>query len=364
LKNGKILFKINRKENMKISKIPGLGRFGHYIDDIDLNHIDDSQWEEIGKLHLQGLVTVIRGNALDPVTYYQLMKKWGNPRSSLPLTFYLKYGHSLKHLIAHNLLDDADKHHLKLVRSWRPNKQCPGMIRVTGKKNAQGNPLGVFNDGELLWHSNESADPAFTPGVSLMGYESMTGSCTGFVTTPDWFELQTESFRSELRELITVNNSGLRNIQHGQIENQLKVYRDNNCPEPNAEMPLVIQSPGGIEGLHLTVRSFDYFKGMSKDASAKLFDKIVSGVMDKKYMYEHWYKSDTDLLIFDNSITLHNRKIENDGTAPNRVGLRIQFDYDKLVSEYQPYYQQEFNISRQHRMELISESIKGLYSPL
>ena len=46
---------------MKISKIPGLGRFGHYIDDLDLNTVSDEQWHEIGQLHLKGLVTVIRG---------------------------------------------------------------------------------------------------------------------------------------------------------------------------------------------------------------------------------------------------------------------------------------------------------------
>jgi hypothetical protein len=46
---------------MKVSKIPGLGRFGVFIDNIDLNSITEDEWMEIGKIHLESLVTIIRG---------------------------------------------------------------------------------------------------------------------------------------------------------------------------------------------------------------------------------------------------------------------------------------------------------------
>ena len=35
---------------MKISNINGLGSFGIYIDDVDLNNITDEEWKEDGKL--------------------------------------------------------------------------------------------------------------------------------------------------------------------------------------------------------------------------------------------------------------------------------------------------------------------------
>ena len=47
-------------DKMKISKIPGLGRFGIFIDDVDFTTITNEEWMEIGKLHLQNLVTIIR----------------------------------------------------------------------------------------------------------------------------------------------------------------------------------------------------------------------------------------------------------------------------------------------------------------
>ena len=70
------------------------------------------------------------------------------------------------------------------------------------------------------------------------------------------------------------------------------------CPIPNGEIPLIITSPGGIEGVHLPAVSFDYFKGMSKEASKKLYDQIWSEIITDKNIYEHWYKNDKDILIF------------------------------------------------------------------
>ena len=45
---------------MKISKIPGLGNYGVYVDDVDFNHNTDEEWMEIGQLYLKNLVVIIR----------------------------------------------------------------------------------------------------------------------------------------------------------------------------------------------------------------------------------------------------------------------------------------------------------------
>ena len=345
---------------MKISKIPGLGSYGHYIDDVNLTEISDDEWREIGRLHLKGLVTVIRGNNLDHVTYYDLMKKWGTPRHNRPLNFYLKYGKPIKQLVMENLLDDGDRNELRLGRLWQIDKRRPGMIRVTGLRNAKDEPLGVFDNGELKWHSNECSDPAFTPGVSLMGWESMIGSCTGFAITADWFQRQTESFKSELRELITINNYRALSLNPILKEEQEQFYKNNMCPIPNGEIPLIIKSPGGIEGVHLPATTFDGFKNMPRDQAFALYERITREILSPEYIYEHWYQNDKDILIFDNSITLHNRRIENDGILPNRVALRIQFDYDRLVNQYQPFLQDIYNIQRDERMTLMSKAVEGL----
>ena len=345
---------------MKITKIPGLGRVGVFIDDVDLKNISKEEWIEIGKIHLESLVTIIRGNDLDYATYYDLIMKWGPSRFSRPLNFYLKYGKPIKELVMNNLLDEEDKNELRLGRLWQPDKRRPGMIRVTGKRNAQGDSLGVFSNGELYWHSNECSDPAFTPGVTLMGWENMIGSCTGFCTTVDWWEKQTESVKSELRELISVNNYNPGSFQANEEPDQQQFYKNNQSPIPNGEIPLIIHSPGGIEGVHLPATTFQHFKGMSKEDSKKLYDHIWNGVMAEEYRYDHWYKSDKDILCFDNSITLHNRRVENEEVSRNRVGLRVQYDYTNLVSEYNPFRQEEFNVQRHNRIALMKKATEGM----
>ena len=354
---------------MKVTKIPGLGRFGVFIDDLDLNHITDEEWMEVGKLHLESLVTIIRGNKLDHLEYYNLMMKWADTRWTIPLQLYRKYGKPVKELFSKRLLDKDDLRDMLDFKRGDVDKKCPGMVRVTGKKNNKGKLIGVFGDGELYWHSDECSDLAFTPGVSLMGVENMIGSSTGFCTTVDWYEKQSESFRSELDEMILINKFRTTNTDFDD-QNKLDmkkydetqktfyhIYHKNQCPIDNSEFPLVIRSPGGIKGLHYSIGIVDCIKGMSKSDSNKLLTKISKELFTENYIYDHKYQSDTDILLFDNSITLHNRSIEN-GRAPNRLAYRIQFDYDKLTGEeYQPFLQKEFQ-------ELRNESMKDLHTAM
>jgi alpha-ketoglutarate-dependent taurine dioxygenase len=348
---------------MKITKIPGLGRFGVFIDDIDLNNISDEEWMEIGKIHLESLVTIIRGNKLDHLTYYNLMMKWGDNRWTRPLQLYRKYGKPIKELFSERLLDSNDMRDMTNYKRWAVDKRCPGMIRITPKKNERGKSIGIFGDGELYWHSNESGDIAFTPGVSLMGVENMIGSSTGFCVTADWYEKQSDSFKSELNEMILVHNFRTKHREYDDKnrlslesmmeydDTQQSFYHKNQCPEDNTEMPLVIKSPGDIVGLHYSLPTIDYIKGMSRGESGKFLKRISEEIFVEEYIYEHKYQSDNDILLFDNSITLHNRSIEN-GLAPERMGYRIQFDYDKLVGkQYNPFFQEEFKTLREESIQ-------------
>jgi len=337
---------------MKITKIPGLGRFGHFIDDVDLNTISDEEWMEIGNLHLQGLVTIIRGNTLDYPRYNELMLKWGTPRFPRPVNLYLKYGKPLKELIFNNELNAEEMESVQNARRWLIDKHMQ-LVRVTPKKNRRGQSIGIFGDGELNWHSNACSDVSFAPGVSLMGWENFVGSATGFCTTTDYYESLSESFRSELDEMVVVHNYHEKGV-HPEVEpDQEAFYKENQCPEPDMKVPLVITSPGGVKGIHLGITTLDYIEGMSREESTKIFETIKKGIFVPEYMYDHWYKGDRDLMIFDNSITLHRRLIEPaKGRLPDRVGLRLQFDYDKLAGEYLPFAQDEYNQERKHRVDL------------
>ena len=196
---------------MKISKIPGLGRFGHFIDDLDFSSLTEEQWMEIGHFHLQGLVTIIRNTNITPMEYERRMFKWGTSRHLTSYRIQKKYNIDCTSKLIGKTeingfpIDIKDQDWIKASQKLLAHEEVgyhTSLIRVTGKKDHEGTPLGMFAEGELLWHSNESGNLVFTPGVSLLGVEGVIGSATGFVTTPDWYEEQSESFRSELDEMI------------------------------------------------------------------------------------------------------------------------------------------------------------------
>jgi alpha-N-acetylglucosamine transferase len=95
-----------------------------------------------------------------------------------------------------------------------------------------------------------------------------------------------------------------------------------------------MQSPGGHTGLHYSYTTVAGIKGMSDADAKKVFKELDRGIFQEKYTYDHWYQTDNDLLLFDNSITAHRRL----GPIIGRSALRSVFDYTNLQNNfYQPY---------------------------
>jgi len=101
----------------------------------------------------------------------------------------------------------------------------------------------------------------------------------------------------------------------------------------------VIQSPAGIKGLHYSVNTIDQIQGMSAAESQRLFERINKELFVDEFIYDHWYQTDNDLVLFDNSIVLHRRL----GGITNRLCYRMQYDYSNLIDQpYNPYLQEPF----------------------
>ena len=215
-----------------------------------------------------------------------------------------------------------------------------------------GDGTGLFAHGELLWHSNESGDIAFTPGVALLGDHGMTESATGFmVTTPYYYSLS-ESMRSELDEMVLIHN-----FQEGKINvnDENNVVYKNMCPEPETEIPLVIQSPSGIKGLHFPYNTTTRIKDYPIEESVRLLEEIKFKLT--QYYYDYWWENDDDLLIFDNSIVQHRRL----GDTTDRLCYRYQFDYSYLQYKvtgkpYMPYFQEPYISRYKEKMGQISHT--------
>jgi alpha-ketoglutarate-dependent taurine dioxygenase len=332
---------------MKVSKIPGLGRFGIFIDDVDFEHLSNDEWMEIGKLHLQNFVTIIRDCNLRWQDQPEWLMKFGDTRYGIRYNILKKYpSKTWSEVVELSLanspeIEDVDKLRLSNIARMQEIDPNTGrhVMRVSGKVDDNGHPMGMFAEGELLWHSNESGTLTFTPGVALLSGEGMVGSATGFLTTTDYYESVSNAFRSELDEMILIHSFTPGRINPGLRLEQDEVMHANMCPDDGVEIPMVMRSPGGLLGLHYSVNTIHSIKGATQQESDEIFAAIDEGLFRDEYIYDHWYKGNGDFCLFDNSITLHRRL----GETTNRLAYRVQHDYSNLQTEFwQPYLQPEF----------------------
>ena len=349
---------------MKISKIPNLGSFGHYVDDVNFDTITDQEWLEIGKLHLKGLVTILRNVTISKDQYLQRITQFGPLQSTVRSYLVKKYGHDFDVLDEESYKEftDDEKEFLKNRKlNYETTDNGTTLTRVTGKRDEHGRPTGIFSEGDLAWHSNEAAYLTFAPCVSLLGGDQMQNSCTGFLQTVDYYESVTESFRSELNEMILVHQYRTGSINEREKEDP-KFERDmrlSMCPEDGLETALVVTSPGGHKGLRFTMHTAASIKGMSQEDSDKVFAEFKKHLLNPNNIFDHWYEQDNDLLLFDNSVTQHRRI----GGHPDRVAYRYQWFPENLIeTTWQPYdnpYYAEQYTKTKNEIDLIKGRIVG-----
>lgn len=340
-----------------ITKIPGLGDYGVYVDGLDLQNIDLEEWKSVyGDLHLRSFVTIFRNTVIDPVRFYHLVTAFGRSNGMSPYSFFKKYNVKLDPALPRDVamnqvwgkmqngtiqISEEDQQFLRDVTNVAVN--LPGVPnavhRVSGQRNQQGEPIGVFATGELAWHCNESGHLSFTPGVALMTVQNVQGTATSFSTSVPWYERQTESFRSELDQLICIHQHTPGKLTPGATSREDFTTKYNFCPVTN-HIPLVINSPIGIKGLHFSYATVTGFKDMPKAESDRLLARLNAELLADNNTYDHWYRDDRpDVLFFENSVTQHRRI----GDVAQRLLYRCTTSYSNLLPyQYQPYIQPEY----------------------
>lgn len=323
---------------MKVTPVNGLGSFGVYVDGIDMDHMTDDQWKYLGSLSVEHLLLIFRDIKITKGQYADWIPKWGPLKADLRARFRQKYGDDFDALKPETWPDNLDQGDLLWLTTRKfglePVNDGTGrhLTRIYGGKDAAGNMLGAFAYGPLSWHSNEASSVTFSPYVSLLGWEEMQESTTGFLQTVDWYEKQTESFRNELDDMV---------IEHGYKQGSLNENEHTNpdfslfikmsmVPDEGMETPLVCTAPNGRKGLRYTINTSVKIKGLSEQESSKFFERLDRELFTEEYIFDHEYKANQkDLLIFDNSVMLHRRT----GGLPKRKAFRMQYDVSPLIDE-------------------------------
>ncbi len=324
---------------MKVSKMPGFGSFGAIVEDFEWDQPE--AYQELKELNLKTLVTVVRSDGIE--RFDTVAKNIHHITDRRPSRFVMKYGLRRDYS---DVMTDDERRNTEINGRWAiPN--YTGWFRVTGKKDNEGKMLGAFGDTELLWHSNEFAQVSFAPLVILYGMNHMNTSSTSFLQSADWYDKQTESFKSELNELVSDCIWNKKAIMPSSNEDQELNMRMFFVPQEHLEMPLVMDSPGGFRGLHYS-KFISGFKGMSKADSDKIIAKIESELFVPEYQYDYWWDNPRgDLVLFEQSITLHMRKIKEDmnmiSELHERLAYRFAGDYAGKDVNYNGFIHEDFH---------------------
>lgn len=339
---------------MKISTMPGFGSYGAIIDDFDWQ--DPASYQELKEINLKSLVTVVRGHNQN--NFDHVAKHFGNVITTRPYAFkwYSKYGADWKGQVTQ---EDINTAHYTMHLALGPN--YPGWSRLTAKKDADGKFIGALTDDSLDWHVDESGSIEFAPLIALYGMNNMQVSCTSFLQTADWYESQTTSFQSELDSLVGIFNwddSKLRPDRANKEQEELiKLVQ---MPRENSQVPLVVVSPGGIKGIRYSKLLTGFKDVNDKDARA-IIEKIEKEIFNPQNMYDYWWENNGgDLVLFDQTVTLHTRKLKP-GADPakeyaDRLVHKIFGDYAGHMN-FKCFAQESFNTQRKQHIRRLSEMI-------
>ena len=333
---------------MKITKFP-VGNYGIIIDNLDLDNVTDEEWHEIGQLHLKNLVNIISGSNCGVNQFSELIHKWGPEFWGLKYSLLKKYNLDWKTfqmaVVADlSFIEQVDKDILDILYKANITTTNGKSVNFFSSARDEKGDYGLYGGQELDWHMHSSGNYLFEHAVSLLAAENVVGTATGFVSTADYYESVSNSFRSELDDMIVLHRYEGADVTPPFKPSEEAVLRFKMCPVDNIEIPMIIQSPGGIKGLHFTPPTFFKIKDESVKESQKIFDAISKELFSEKYIYDHWYAQDGDFMTFDNSITLHRRV----GQTENRKIYRIEHSYDNLLDNfYEPFLQEQY--AKHHR---------------
>lgn len=332
---------------MKITKVPGFGDYGILVENFDYN--DPDQYLKLKEVSLKNLVTIVDGGNQD--RFDSLNQHLSLVTNARPYTarWAAMYGWDWETKVTADEIEVVD-----LVQKWIVDKNYLGWTKVSGQTDDYGKPMGVFGETELLWHNDDGANINFHPLINLYTAQHANTSATCFLQTATWYEQQSESFKSELNELVCKYTWDNSKIQPGSDKLNEIIVRSNHVPPNYVDIPLVVTTPGGITGIYFNPMVTG-FAGMGDAESDLLLKTITDGIYKPEYQYDHWYRNSMgDLVILDQCITLHSRKIDSSKNLKEELTQRVLYrcpsDYTGLEN-FNPFGNTTSNVARAERIK-------------
>lgn len=314
---------------MKLEKLPNMPEpFGVRITDIPpIEEMTRSEWRELGQVALKHLVWSLEGQQnLSKEKFSRLCYSWGKPGRWNPSDSQIF--ESLEPEIKSSITD--------VIMKISYNTKLPGLGRVTGIKDEQGDFTGIFPDGELEWHSNESGRQNPYPVLLLHAIHGTYGTQTQFLENVTEYEKLSYQDRKFVDSLICVyewNPEHMdKTIKGTSVPEIHKIIGKINAFPKEGEnfRPLISTSPGGHKGFAFNFFAFTRFKDKTTEESTEIIDWLKNLLIKEDRIYTHDWK-DGDIVAFDQIVTLHKRPTSD---CSSRLLHRMSCNFDKIIKDY------------------------------
>jgi len=304
---------------MKLEKLPNMPEpFGVKITDIPpIKEMTYSECRELGKVCMEYLVWVIEDQDMTKEKFSKFSYSWGRPQR-----------------ITDSFLNKIENKELKkeFIETMKRISfdSLPGLGRVTGMRNEEGKITGIFADGEIDWHSNESGKSNPHPVVLLHAIEGTKNSQTQYLENVTQYRNLSGEDRKFVDSLnclyyFDVNEVEFLNKEASEIQKFIIDF--NSYPESGFNIkPLIQVSPGGHKGFAFNYRTFRGFEGKTQQESDEIIEWLKNLLIKDEYVYTHEWK-DGDVMAFDQIVTLHKRPTKD---CSKRLLHRIACNFNKI----------------------------------
>ncbi len=260
---------------MKISALTA--NFVAEIEDINLNAINGSEFEQLYTAWLKYGVLRIRNQQLDDAQLQTFSKRFG-PLEEAPF----------------GRMSEADKAKIK-------NRYITTLSNIT----VNGKPIGGLGNSEATWHSDMTYIENPPPASLLLGIEIPDeGGDTHFANQYAALDALPSKLRNRISQLTLKHNAAHTSI--GKLRPGYEPF-DDPRQAPGAIHPLIkTHSESGKPALFLGRREWAYIPGLSVPESEALLDEIWSyAALAENTWTQKWQPM--DLIIWDNRCVMHRR---------------------------------------------------------
>jgi len=275
---------------------------------------------ELGRLCASQCIVFLEEN-ITTENLFNVMSKWGDPSRAFTHEYIVNKKLTGRHW--REILVN-----LAYVSNAAGKNLSQGIAYVSYKENEKGKPEGMFQNGELNWHSDQCALDDGQRIIGLKGVSDTENSQTQFLCTHDAYESLSSDMQSMIKELVVKHRWIDHVMAPGLSDIQSLLAHYNMVPLDGMETSLYSETASGLPGIKLPTHSFDGFVGMPREESNRILMEIGGVIFQDKYVYTHDW-NDGQVVFMDQEITLHKRPT-NIESGNKRTMARSVFYVNKL----------------------------------